>query len=89
MKAIYLAATGMFRAEDGHPLLPVIAAPIVAACAAGMLLVYGYGSPPGLVGLALTWGGTVTIFLLSLVSAGILRKRFQGEYPFRNGPLPR
>jgi hypothetical protein len=89
VKAFYLAATGMFRAEDGHPLLPVIAAPLVAAVAAGMLLVYGYSNPPGLIGLALTWGGTVTIFLLSLYSAYILGKKFKGEYPFRDGPLKR
>lgn len=87
VKSIYLAATGMFRAEDGHPLLPVIAAPIIAAVAAGMMLSSGYSSPPGIIGLVLTWGGTVTILFLSLVSTRILRKRFPGDYPFRNGPI--
>lgn len=87
IKSIYLAATGMFRAGDGHPLLPVIVAPVVAAVAAGMMLSNGYGSPPGIIGQVLTWGGTVTILLLSLASARILKNRFPGDYPFRDGPI--
>lgn len=87
VKAIYLAATGMFRAGDGHPLLPLIAAPLAAAGAALMMAINGYSNPPGLIGAGLTWGGTITVFLLSLISARILKRRFAGEYPFRDGPL--
>jgi hypothetical protein len=90
VKAIYLAATGVFRAEDGHPLLPLIAAPIVAAMTVLMMNTVGSNGlvgVPGLVGDALAWGGTITIMIVSFRSAQILKRRYPDAFPFRNGPF--
>lgn len=90
VKAIYLAATGVFRAEDGHPLLPLIVAPAVAAMTALMMNTVGSNGlvgVPGVVGDALAWGGTITIAIVSLRSGQILKRRYPDEFPFRNGPL--
>jgi hypothetical protein len=92
VKAIYLAATGVFRAEDGHPLLPLIVAPIIAATT--VLIMNTVGSNglvgvPGYVGDALAWGGTITITIVSLRSAQILKRWYPDDFPFRNGPLRR
>jgi hypothetical protein len=92
VKAIYLAATGVFRAEDGHPLLPLLAAPIVAVLTVLMMNTVGSNGlvgVPGFVGDALTWGGTITITIVSLRSAQILKRRYPADFPFRSGPLPR
>jgi hypothetical protein len=92
VKAIYLAATGVFRAEDAHPLLPLIAAPVIAAVTALMMNTVGSNGLvglPGFIGDALAWGGTITITIVSLRSAQILKRRYPDEYPFRNGPLHR
>jgi hypothetical protein len=90
VKAIYLAATGVFRAEDGHPLLPLIVAPIVAVMTALIMNTVGGNGlvgVPGYIGAALAWGGTITITIVSLRSAQILKRRFPTDFPFRNGPL--
>lgn len=90
VKALYLAATGVFRAEDGHPLLPLIVAPLVAAMTALMMNTVGGNGlvgVPGLVGDALAWGGTITIAIVSLRCARILKRRYPADFPFRNGPL--
>ncbi|MBR7839312.1 hypothetical protein KDL01_38990 [Actinospica durhamensis] len=90
VKSLYLAATGLFRAADGHPLLPLIAAPAVAAMATLMMNTVGGNGlvgVPGVVGDALTWGGTITITIVSLRSAQLLRRRYPQDFPFRNGPL--
>jgi hypothetical protein len=90
VKAIYLSATGMFRAEDGHPLLPLIVAPIVAGTSALMMTTVGGNGlvgVPGLVGRGLTWGGTITVFVVSIWSGAILKQRYPGDWPFRDGPL--
>jgi hypothetical protein len=90
VKALYLAATGVFRAEDGHPLLPLIVAPVVAAMTSLMMNTVGGNGlvgVPGLVGDALAWGGTITIAIVSFRSAQILKRRYPADFPFRNGPL--
>jgi hypothetical protein len=89
VNALYLAATGILRAEDGHPLLPLILAPVAAAMTALMMNTVGSNGlvgVPGLVGDALAWGGTTTITIVSLRSAQILKHRYPADWPFRNGP---
>jgi hypothetical protein len=90
VKALYLAATGMFRAEDGHPLLPLIAAPLIAGLTALIMNTVGSNGltgEPGIIGDVLTWGGTVTIFVVSIISRQILKRRYPHDYPFHYGPL--
>ena len=90
VKATYLAASGMFRAADGHPLLPLIVAPAAAAATALMMNTVGSNGlvgVPGYVGVLLAWGGTITIAIVSLRSARILKRRYPDDFPFRNGPL--
>jgi hypothetical protein len=92
VKAIYLAATGLFRAQDGHPLLPLIVTPIVAATTVLMMNTVGSNGlvgVPGFVGIGLAWGGTITITIVSLRSAQILKRQYPDDFPFRNGPLRR
>jgi hypothetical protein len=92
VKVIYLSATGMFRAEDGHPLLPLIVAPIVAGTSALMMTTVGGNGlvgVPDLLGMGLTWGGTITVFVVSVWSAAILKQRYPADWPFRDGPLQR
>ena len=92
VKATYLAATGVFRAEDGHPLLPLIVAPIVAVTTALMMNTIGSNGlvgVPGYAADALTWGGTITILIVSARSWQILKRQYPEAYPFRNGPLQR
>jgi hypothetical protein len=87
VRAVYLAATGAFRAEDGHPLLPLIVAPIVAAATALMMNTVGSNGlvgVPGYAGDALAWGGTITITIVSLRSWLILKRRYPDDFPFRN-----
>lgn len=91
VKALYLAATGLFRADDGHPLLAPIAAPIVAATAAAMMSTTPAGNglvgEPRTIGYALAWGGTVTIAMVSWISLRIYQRQFPDLYPFRTGPV--
>jgi hypothetical protein len=90
VKATYLAASGLFRAADGHPLLPLIAAPAAAAATALMMNTVGSNGlvgVPGYVGILLAWGGTITITIVSLRSAQILKRRYPDDFPFRDGPL--
>lgn len=90
VKATYLAASGLFRAADGHPLLPLIAAPAAAATTALMMNTVGSNGlvgVPSYAGVLLAWGGTITIAIVSLRSAQILKRRYPDDFPFRNGPL--
>jgi hypothetical protein len=90
VKAIYLAVTGVFRAEDGHPLLPLLVVPIAAAITVLMMNTVGSNGlvgVPGLIGDGLAWGGTITITIISFRSAQILKRRYPADFPFRNGPL--
>jgi hypothetical protein len=90
VKATYLAASGMFRAADGHPLLPLIVAPAAAGATALMMNTVGSNGlvgVPGYVGALLAWGGTITIAIVSIRSAQVLKRQYPHDFPFRNGPL--
>jgi hypothetical protein len=88
LRAVYLAATGLCRCADGHPLLPPLVAPLAAALAIRSLL-----TASGVVGMsqdlhvALLFGGPVSLALLSVVE--IQRLRRYPQFPFRNGPPAR
>jgi hypothetical protein len=92
VKALYFAATGLFRADDGHPLLAPIAAPLVAITSAFMMQTAGSGGLTGVplaVGKITEFGGPVSITVLSVVTVLILRKRYKHDFPFRRGPIHR
>jgi hypothetical protein len=92
IKALYLAATGLFRADDGHPLL----GPIVALSGAWPSAIIMNSSPagtggltgvPARVALVTGYGGAVTITALSLVTLFHLKRKYESDWPFRNGPI--
>lgn len=89
-KALYLAATGLFRADDGHPLLAPIIAPCVAWLSVGLMASQGSGGLTGvpvLFGLLAGFGGAASITVLSFVTLYILRRKYRDDFPFRNGPI--
>ncbi|WP_426513002.1 hypothetical protein ACPPVO_21545 [Dactylosporangium sp. McL0621] len=92
VKTLYLCATGLFRADDGHPLLAVFAAPVIAASASAIMGAQGDDGLQGVSEVVKTvteWGGTASILALSVVSWFILRAKYPHDFPFRNGPLRR
>jgi hypothetical protein len=91
VKALYLAATGLFRADDGHPLLAPIVAPLVAISSAALMASTNDGltGVPAAVGTITEFGGPVSILVLSIATALILRKRYGPDFPFRRGPIRR
>jgi hypothetical protein len=90
VKAIYLAGTGLFRADDGHPLLAPIAAPLIAWVSAGLMATQGSNGlvgVPAAIGLLTGFGGAISVTILSLITVYILKRQYKDEFPFRNGPL--
>jgi hypothetical protein len=89
-KACYFAATGLFRADDGHPLLGPIAAPLIATLSALFMRISGVGNGltgvPDDVGVVTEIGGPISILLVSLTTLLHLRRRYAG-WPFRDGPV--
>jgi len=91
IKALYLAGTGMFRADDGHPLLAPVSTvlavwPIAFLMNSSAAGTGGLSEVPADVALVTGYGGAVTITVLSLMTLYRLRK--QPAWPFRNGPRP-
>ena len=90
-KTIYLSATGLLRSEDAHPLLSIIAAPIVAGWvyAIGITLQFDLAGVPANVALVFGLGGPISISVISVLSWRRLRRIYQpiGQWPLRNGPL--
>lgn len=91
IKALYLAGTGMFRADDGHPLLAPVSTvlavwPIAILMNSSAAGTGGLSEVPADVALVAGYGGAVTITVLSLMTLYRLRK--QPAWPFRNGPRP-
>jgi hypothetical protein len=86
LRAVYLAATGLCRAADGHPLLPPLVAPLAAAALAvrSLLMTSDVGGMSKDIHLALLFGGPVSLASLSVVE--ILRLRRYPQFPFRDGP---
>jgi Histidine kinase len=91
IKALYLAGTGMFRADDGHPLLAP-ASTVLAVWPIAILMnssaagTGGLSGVPAHVAFVTGYGGAVTITVLSVMTVYRLRK--QPAWPFRNGPRP-
>lgn len=91
VKALYFAATGLFRADDGHPLLAPVVAPLVAISSALLMASTddGLTGVPAVIGTVTEFGGPASIIVLAVVTALILRKRYQHDFPFRRGPIDR
>jgi hypothetical protein len=91
IKALYLAGTGMFRADDGHPLLAPVCTvlavwPIAILMNSATAGTGGLSGVPADVGWVTGYGGAVTITVLSAITVHRLRK--QPAWPFRDGPRP-
>ena len=88
VKSLYLVITGLFRADDGHPLLAPIAVPLVAWYFAWrQLLTGGLPGAPHVLGLVIGLGGPLSLTYLSLVAIGRLRRAHPVDFPFLDGPL--
>lgn len=87
-KGLYLIATGLFRADDAHPLLaPISGIPIVWIAA---LVMYFDGGTGGLTGVPETlgkivaFGGAVTVTIINVMTLARLKKH--PHWAFRRGP---
>jgi hypothetical protein len=90
IKSLYLAATGLLRADDGHPLLAPLTVPIVAWIFAVIALLGK--SPSGIphkVDLLALLAGPASVTIISGYTILRLRHQYRQEFPFREGPLPR
>jgi hypothetical protein len=89
IRALYLMATGLFRLRDGHPFLP----PIVTVLAAWVLALKGYitsggaDGEPRTVAILMLIGGPTSLTVLAGLEIGRLKRKYQCDFPFRNGPL--
>lgn len=87
-KGLYLIATGLFRADDAHPLLaPVSGIPIVWIAA---FIMYFEGGTGGLAGVPETlakivaFGGAVSVTIINTMT--IVRLKKHPHWAFRRGP---
>jgi hypothetical protein len=87
-KGLYLIATGLFRADDAHPLLaPVSGIPVVWIAA---LIMYVEGGTGGLTGVPetlgkiVTFGGAVTVTIINVMTLARLKKH--EHWAYRRGP---
>jgi hypothetical protein len=87
-KSLYLVATGLFRADDGHPLLAPIAVPVAAW--------YLWWHPimpdnsegiPHTISVISAIAGPATLTALSAYTILRLQHDFPNEFPFRDGPV--
>jgi hypothetical protein len=90
IRGIYLALTGLCRANDSHPLFSAVLSPLLATALAVIGLVQGPGpethTPPATVALVLQWAGPVTLTVLSYLEIRALRRLAGSRFPFRDGP---
>jgi hypothetical protein len=89
IKALYLAGTGLFRADDGHPLLAPVSTilavwPIAFLMNSSTAGTGGLSGVPADVAFITGYGGAATITILSLMTLARLRKK--PGWPFCNGP---
>jgi hypothetical protein len=88
-KSIYLIATGLFRADDAHPLLaPVSGIPIVWIAAFIMYFEGGTGGlaeVPETLGRIVTFGGAASVTIISAMT--LMRLKKHPHWAFRRGPL--
>ena len=86
-KSTYLVTTGLFRADDGHPLLAPIVAPLVAwVVAFSEFFEGGSSSLPAGVRLLDTWGAPVALTISSIIIVLHLWRRYP-QFPFRTGAI--
>jgi hypothetical protein len=86
IKALYLAAMDVFRANDGHPMLgPLVSTAVVWTMAAIASAQGGTEGVPRDVGLALAFGGPVTVTGLNVYACAMIWRKYHALL-FRNGP---
>lgn len=89
-KALYLVATGLFRADDGHPLLAPIAVPVTAWWLwAQPVIADDTEGVPSVIVVVSAFAGPVSLTVLSAYTIIRLKREFPHDFPFRDGPLPR
>lgn len=89
-KGFYLLVTGLFRADDAHPLLaPIAAIPIVWIASLVMYFEGGTGGLSGVpetLGKIVAFGGAVSVTIISVFT--LRRLKNHPGWAFRRGPLP-
>ena len=89
IRSIYLAAVGVFRADDAHPLLAPFATTVASWSLAG--IAYFTGGPTGVsydLGLWILFLGPTTVSIINAVACMQLWRNHH-ELLFRGGPLQR
>lgn len=88
-KSLYLIATGLFRADDAHPLLaPVSGIPIVWIIAFIMYFEGGTGGLTGVpetLGKIVAFGGAVSVTIINTMT--LIRLKKHPHWAFRRGPV--
>jgi outer membrane protein assembly factor BamB len=87
VKAIYLAAVDVFRADDAHPLLAPFATTVVPWSLAGFVLIAG--GPAGVsyrLGLLIVLTGPLSVSIINAVACDRLWLKYH-DLLFRDGPL--
>lgn len=88
-KGLYLIATGLFRADDAHPLLAPIASIPVVWVASMMMYIDGGGGGltgvPETLGKIVAFGGAVSVTIISVITLRRLKKH--PHWAFRRGPV--
>lgn len=89
VRALYLMATGLFRLRDGHPFLPPIVTVLSAWALAikGLITSGGADGEPRTVAILMLIGGPTSLIALAGLEIGRLKRKYQCDFPFRNGPL--
>lgn len=86
-KALYLASVDVFRSGDGHPLLgPLVTTSLIWILAGIAAAAGGTEGVPGYIGLALTFGGPITVTVLNGYACSRIRRKYH-TLLFRDGPL--
>jgi len=89
-KGLYLIATGLFRADDAHPLLaPIASIPIVWVASIMMYFNGGNGGladVPETLGKIVAFGGAASVTVISVITLRRLKKH--PHWAFRQGPTP-
>lgn len=89
-KSLYLVATGLFRADDGHPLLAPLAVPLAAWYLWWQPIMPDNGEGiPHTISVVAAIAGPVSLTALSVYAIFRLRREFPAEFPFRDGPISR
>ena len=87
-KGMYLIATGLFRADDAHPLLaPIAAIPIAWIVSLFLYLNGGTGGLTGVpetLGKSVAFGGAASVTVISVLTLRRLKKH--PHWAFRRGP---